>query len=309
MHNVSRLAGIFACAASLAAAGCAGGTGVTPAAGSPTSAAVMSQIKGDSHTLIYMPTVRNAQHIYPQYSNAVYGNGPLLYKPKMYLIFWGFKKAGDPDGVAQLLEQFQSSIGGSTHNEIYVQYKGTKKFIKNPKNQNGSFWADDTDAIPTAPTDQQVAAESLLGVKHFGYDANGSYVVVTATGHSTPGFGTEWCAYHSAVNDTKSQLVSYTNLPYQPDAGSSCGANFISPPSDESGTDEGVTIVEGHEYGESITDPNPPTGYYSNQWGEIGDICAWNGVENDPFAKYSFTSQPMWSNATSSCVQTYSKKK
>src|ERR1700678_241503 len=158
MHNVSRLAGIFACAASLAAAGCAGGTGVTPAAGSPTSAAVMSQIKGDSHTLIYMPTVRNAQHIYPQYSNAVYGNGPLLYKPKMYLIFWGFKKAGDPDGVAQLLEQFQSSIGGSTHNEIYVQYKGTKKFIKNPKNQNGSFWADDTDAIPTAPTDQQVAA-------------------------------------------------------------------------------------------------------------------------------------------------------
>jgi len=126
MHNVSRLAGIFACAATLAAAGCAGGTGVTPATGSPTSATTMSQIQGGSHTLIYMPTVKNAQHVFPQYSNAIYGNGPLLYKPKMYLIFWGFKKAGDPDNVAQLLEQFQSTIGGSTHNEIYVQYRAPR---------------------------------------------------------------------------------------------------------------------------------------------------------------------------------------
>ncbi len=54
-----------------------------------------------------------------------------------------------------------------------------------------------------------------------------------------------------------------------------CGANFISPPKDESGADEGVTIVEGHEYAESVTDPNPPSGWYNNSYGEIGDICAW----------------------------------
>jgi hypothetical protein len=309
MHNVSRLAGIFACAATLAAAGCAGGSGVTPATGSPTAATVMSQIDGNSHTLIYMPTLRNAQKVHPQYSNAVYGGGPLLYKPKMYLIFWGFKKAGDPDKVAPLLEQFQSSIGGSTHNEIYVQYKGTKKFITNPKNQNGNFWMDDKNAIPTSPTDPQVAAESLEGVKHFGYDPNGSYVVVSATGHHTPGFETSWCAYHSAVSDPKGQVVSYTNLPYQPDAGSNCGASIITAPNDETGIDEGVTIVEGHEYGESVTDPQPTSGYYNDSWGEIGDICAWQDIENDPFGKYSWTSQPMWSNATSTCVQDYKKKK
>jgi hypothetical protein len=308
MHNVSRLAGIFACAATLAAAGCAGGSGVTPVTTSPNAVSLVQSIGGNNHA-IYMPTIHNAQQVRPDYSNANYGGGPLLYKPKMYLIFWGFKKAGDPDKVAQLLEQFQSSIGGSAHNEIYVQYKGTKKYITNPKNQNGNYFFDDKNAIPTSPTDGQVAAESLVGVKHFGYNVNGSYVVVTATGHSTPGFGTDWCAYHSSVNGSKNELVSYTNLPYQPDAGQSCGANFITPPSDESGTDEGVTIVEGHEYGESITDPNPPTGYYSNQWGEIGDVCAWTDVENDPFGKYQWSSQPMWSNATSSCVQSYKKKK
>jgi hypothetical protein len=37
-------------------------------------------------------------------------------------------------------------------------------------------------------------------------------------------------------------------------------------------TDEGVTIVEGHEEGESITDPNPPSGWYKGGYGEIPDI-------------------------------------
>jgi hypothetical protein len=307
MHNVSRLAGIFACAATLAAAGCAGSSGVTPANGSPSAPTTLLQSSGLNHKLIYMPTVFNAQKVHPQYSNATYGGGPLLYKPKMYLIFWGFKKAGDPDNVAQLLEAYQGSIGKTAYNNIYTQYKGTKKAIKNPKNQNGGYWFDDKNAIPSVPTDGQVAAESLNGVKQFGYDPNGSYVVVTAHGHASSGFGTSYCAYHSSTSGSGG-IVSYTNLPYIPDANSSCGSNIITPPSDETGADEGVTIVEGHEYGESVTDPDPPSGYYNDQWGEIGDICAWQDIENDPFGKNTFTAQPMWSNATSSCVHSFKKK-
>jgi hypothetical protein len=309
MHNVSRLAGILACAATLAAAGCAGGSGVTPTNGSLSSTPMLSQSAG-VHLTKYMPTVEGARkQAHPLYTNAVYGGGRLLYKPKMYLIFWGFKKAGDPNDVAQLLEAYQSSIGKTAYDNIYTQYKGTKKFIKNPKNQNGSFWFDDKDAIPANPTDGQVAAESLLGVKHFGYDSSGSYVVVTAHGHSSSGFGTSYCAYHSSTQDSKSDLVSYTNLPYIPDAGSSCGASIITPPSDEAAANEGVTIVEGHEFGESITDPDPFSGWTNPQWSEIGDICAWEDIENDPFGSNSFTAQPMWSNATSSCVHSYKKSK
>jgi serine protease len=102
-------------------------------------------------------------------------------------------------------------------------------------------------------------------------------------------------------------MVSYTNLPYMPDAGASCGANYMSPPKGETGTDEGVTIVEGHEYGESISDPNPGAGWYNGEYGEIGDACAWgNYIANDPFGKKEFTSQAMYSNATESCVHSYS---
>jgi hypothetical protein len=305
MHNVSRLAGIFACAATLAATGCAGGSGVTPSS-APAIAGSSNAVL--THQKIYMPIVGNVNNAHPQYSNAVYGGGPLLYKPKMFLIFWGFKAAGDPDGVAPLLESYESSIGGSPYNNIYTQYKGTKKFIKNPKNQNGNFWADDKNAIPSSPTDAQVAAESLLGVKHFGYDANASYVVVTAHDHNISGFGTSYCAYHSSTS-SKGKLVSYTNLPYMPDAGASCGAGIITPPTGETSANEGTTIVAGHEYGESVTDPDPGSGYYSNQWGEIGDICAWQDIENDTFGANQFASQPMWSNATSSCVHSYQKGK
>jgi serine protease len=222
----------------------------------------------------------------------------------MYLIFWGYKAAGDPDKIKALLKKYAKVLGGSPLNNIYTQYYevsgGSTISITNPKKQFGGAWEDDAGGVPAHPTDAQVAAESIRGVAHFGYDPNGSYVVATPHGHSSTGFGTQWCAYHSATM-SNGQLISYTNLPYMPDA-NDCGANTIAPPSDESGIDEGVTIVEGHEYAESVTDPNPPTGWYNGQYGEIGDICAWQDIRNDPFGKKSYTSQPMYSNATQSCV-------
>ncbi len=99
--------------------------------------------------------------------------------------------------------------------------------------------------------------------------------------------------------------MSYTNLPYIPDAGANCGANYLTPPSDETAADEGVTIVEGHMQGDSVTDPDPPSGWQFQGSGDIGDICAWYDIANDPFGAYSYTMQPMFSNATQSCVQSY----
>jgi hypothetical protein len=66
-----------------------------------------------------------------------------------------------------------------------------------------------------------------------------------------------------------------------------------------------VTIVEGTEYGESITDPNPGSGWYSSEYGEIGNLCS--GLHNDRFGNKCYTMKAMYSNATSggSCVQTY----
>jgi hypothetical protein len=186
----------------------------------------------------------------------------------------------------------------------YEIVSGKKIYITNPKGQSGGIWDDEKDAVPAYPTDAQVATEALVGVSHFGYDASGSYIVATPHGRSSQGFGVQWCAYHSETYDA-GKLVSYTNLPYMPDAVANCGADAIKAPKDESRTDEGATIVEGVEYGESVTDPNPGTGWYDFQYGEIGDLCS--GLHNDRFGKKRYTMKAMFSNNTSggSCVQKY----
>jgi serine protease len=318
MKNHSRFAGALALVAAFAVAGCAGNGGVTPSAGSATQPQAHSVLFSDTgwvqkdgvlyHVPHVMVTREAADRTVKRDILLSYGNGPVLVTPTTYLIFWGYTKYHDNNNVKPLLESYVGNMGGSSHNNIYTQYyqiaNGGKVFITNPSSQYAGAWEDDTDSVPLRPTDSQVAAEALRGVAHFGYNANASYVVATPHGRSTSGFRTQWCAYHSATT-SGGKLVSYTNLPYMPDAGANCGANIISPPSDETGADEGVTIVEGHEYGESVTDPNPPSGWYNNQSGEIGDICAWQNILNDPFGSFSYTSQPMFSNATQSCVHSY----
>jgi serine protease len=212
----------------------------------------------------YMATVQQAKTGNKPLITLVYSNGPVLVAPKMYLILWGYGTYGDPNKVGKLLKSYAKNIGGSAYNNIYTQYYmksgTTTTYITNPAKQLGGIWKDNTNAVPAHPTDAQVVAEAVAGVAHFGYDPNGSYVVATPTGHSSSGFGTSYCAYHGATS-SNGKLVSYTNLPYMPDAGGNCGASIISPPSDEAGANEGVTIVEGHEYAESVTDPNPPSGW------------------------------------------------
>ncbi len=316
MYNHSRVAGILGCVAALTIAGCSAGGGVAPTAGSATQSSARDfsfsagWIHKDGiiyHVPHYMVTRGHEPQVKADIVLTYYG-GPVQVTPTVYLIFWNYTKYGDSHGVKSLLENYISSMGGSGHNNVYTQYfedQGSKTvYITNPSNQYGGAWEDDTDRIPSHPTDAQVAAEALKGVAHFGYNANASYVVATAHGHSTSGFATQWCAYHSATSSHGS-LVSYTDLPYMPDGGASCGANIIGPPSDETAADEGVTIVQGHEQGESVTDPNPPYGWYNYQYGEIGDICAWQNIQNDPFGSHSYTMQPMFSNATQSCVHSY----
>jgi hypothetical protein len=317
MHAYSRFAAVFGAVASLATAGCASNGSVTPATSGSQAAPSMVAFAGPGwitkdgisyHVPHYMYGRRTARaaRITPDTTFSYYG-GPVLVAPKVYLILWNFKKYGDPDNVAALLETYFTNMGGSGHNNIYTQYyqtiDGVTSYVTNPASQYAGVWTYKKKA-PTHPTDLQVAKVALAGAAHFGYDRNGSYVVASPYKHD-PAAGAGVCAYHSNVS-ANGHTISYTNLPYMPDLGSDCGANYIAAPPDESGVDEGVTIVEGHEEGESVTDPIVGLGWYNSTYGEIGDICAWQDIANDSFANgSSYTMQPMFSNASQSCVHTY----
>lgn len=325
MQTHSRLVAALGCIATLAMVGCAtNGGGVTPSTSTtlaaPNSVAAIPNGWHEQNGIMwstphYMPTKERAEALAREHHNTApqqlsYYGGAVQTTPSVVLILWGFKKAGDPDQVGPLLKTYQSNMGGSAHNNIYTQYYqgsgASLTYITNPTTQLVKVvnWKK---KVPSAPSEYEMAqvAVKVANKLKLTSGINTSYVVAAPYHHDPSGFLTQgWCAYHSTAK-ANSGTISWTNLPYMPDGGTSCGGNIIGAPSDESAADEGVTIVEGHEQGESVTDPIPGAGWYNGNYGEIGDICAWQNIQNDTFGSYSFTMQPMWSNASQSCVHTY----
>jgi serine protease len=186
--------------------------------------------------------------------------------------------------------------------------------VTNPAGQLGGTW-NDTRAVPSSPTQSQIAAEAVAAASHFGYSATANYMVFTPTGMSSSGFGTRWCAYHSSTS-SGSGTVAYTYMPYVPDAGASCGMNFVNGTSDSFGHGyfDGFSIVGGHEYAEAATDPFPNTGWLDGAGAENGDKCAWiasgqGASQNVTLGANYYAVQSLWSNAfnggAGGCVVTY----
>lgn len=286
--------------ATFAFAGCSNSARVLPVSGSQSTSLAVAPVAHYARPRTQAPAVM------PAFFQVPYLGGAVILAPKVYFDFWGFKKYGDKHKVEPLLIAYAKNMGGSPHNNIETQYyqdrNSIQTYISNPSNQFGGSWEDDA-PVPKVPTDAQVGAEALRAVKHFGYDPNGVYFVQTPHGHNEEAFPVHYCAYHNAAY-YKKKPAAYVYLPYVPDAGAACGAGAVKPPPGESGADEGVTIMAGHEIGESITDPIPSSAWDGPE-GEIADQCSWHGIANEPFGSKMYTSQPMASNADDACVQSY----
>jgi len=202
MYRHSRLVGILGCAASLAIVGCSANSGMTPTSGSAATSFVQHAAPTGPDWIREGKVVYSKPHYFPTREMAAarkvnpdtqftYYGGPLLVNPKTYLILWGYQTYGDPDNVAKLLKTYLKNEGGSKHNNIYTQYyetvSGQNIYVTNPKKQLAGVWDDETDAVPANPTDAQVAAEANVGVTHFGFDPNGSYIVATPNGRNSAG--------------------------------------------------------------------------------------------------------------------------
>ncbi len=185
-----------------------------------------------------------------------------------------------------------SAVGGTPWLATVAQYGGGWS-----GDLLAGTWSDPA-SIPASPSDAQIQAEAVAAAAHFGTgtSVNVQIVVATPTGHSTPGFGTSFCAYHGAV--AADPNITYTDLPYMTDAGSACGEDSVN---GSNGTLDGVSIVEGHELAEVITDPLLTVWYDSGGF-EIGDKCAWTGLADLSTTGGSFAVQPLWSNAANGCV-------
>ena len=249
--------------------------------------------------------------------------GPVETSPKVYISWWGpewntgFSTGGYTSAQAQTYTTgFFGGVGGTSWNNVVTQYcqnvpSGTQScssvsgavYITNPGSQFGGAWTDTT-SVPSSPTQSQIAAAAVRLMQHFGYSANATYLVYTPSGKSMTGFATQWCAWHSSTSSS-SGTVAYGYIPYMPDAGFSCGENFVNATNNSYGNGyfDGFSVVAGHEYSEAETDPHPSSGWVDRNGAENADKCAWSSSSgNISFGGHFYAVQPTWSNANNGCA-------
>ncbi len=239
------------------------------------------------------------------YGGGIDGIGVTSGTPKVYLVFWGTQWgtqstdsggnltfSGDPNSGAPYIQKMFKGLGtgGETWSGVMTQYcdgsgvsTGATSCPSGAAHvgypTSGAFagvWYDNSGAEPSAASGNQLANEAIKAAAHFG-NTNASanryaqYDILSPHGTDPDNYQTQgFCAWHDYNGDSTLSGgaasspygdVSFTNMPYVMDAGSSCGQNFVN----SNGTLDGYSIVNGHEYAETITDQNPAGGWTNTE--------------------------------------------
>ena len=237
---------------------------------------------------------------------------------------------GDAYNTAPLLQGFFKGLGtgSETWSGVMTQYcegvatastscPGSAPHVGYPTGGAlAGVWADEAAAAPAQASGNGIGAEAVTAAAHFGNTTSASnrntqYVILSPSGTHPDGFntpGANWCAWHDYTGDTTLSggavsspygQLAFTNMPYVIDMGTSCGSSFVNAGS--AGATDGVSIVEGHEYAETITDQLPSGGWTDTTGYENGDKCAWissgqGASQNITLSTGSYAVQSTWSN-------------
>jgi serine protease len=300
--------------------------GVVPMRGHPSASKTLSAGSGN---LLYqggvggVGVVTGAPRVYLVFWGSQWGSPATNSRGDVTL-------TGDPSSMAPDLQEFMKGLGtaGETWSGVMTQYcQGASKgaqacpvgvtHVSYPAGGVlAGVWVDGSSAAPPQANGHQIGVEALSAASHFANttetaNRNVQYVIVSPAGTHPDGFNTssaQFCAWHDStgdstltggsVNSSYGQLV-FTNLPYVTDAGKSCGQGAVN--SGSAGALDGVTIVEGHEYAETLTDPYPASGWSDGSGNENGDKCAWitsgaGASQNLTLSTGSFAVQSTWAN-------------
>jgi hypothetical protein len=253
--------------------------------------------------------------------------------PNVYLVFWGWDSTdnpfGDPTGESTYLTNFLNGLytSGEHWHDSTLQYcqgvaKGAtscpagSQFVGSPTAPmlgagNTHVWFDNTPAeaetylpVTVHGVGNGIPGEAYKAAVHFGNttvasNKNSQYIIALPPKRWPVGFGAYYCAYHS-WDTTAAGNVAFTVLPYMSDFAATCGAGSVN--TGVQGTRDGISIVAGHEYAETITDQFPSGGWLNSSGEENGNICAWTGLHNITLPTGTFAVQPLYSNSAHGCV-------
>ena len=244
--------------------------------------------------------------------------------------------SGDPSGEAPYLQEMFKGLGTGSEqwSGVMTQYcqgvsagaqtcPATAPHVAYPHGGAlAGVWVDESAASPAQATGHQLAQEAVDAAAHFGNttvasNRDASYVILSPPGTHPDGFdtqsGQDFCAWHDWNGDSTLSGggavpspggdVAFTNMPYVTDAGVNCGASFVNSGSNRNL--QGVSIVAGHEYAETITDQNPAGGWVDLGGEETADKCAWLQTGTGQVALLTlptgtFAMQGSWANNANS---------
>lgn len=225
-----------------------------------------------------------------------YYGGPVQHTLSVYLDFWGSQWNNDANGVKSYMTNLFNGLGTSsdhwsTVTSQYTDYSGGHPSFGGAVLRG--VWSHNTVSAPGSASASQISSEANTAAGHFGVSgSNVQIVVLSPSGTHPDGFpNSGFCAWHDYNGN-----VPYTNMPYVLDAGSGCGEYAV-----QSALD-GFSIVEGHEYAETATDPEPSSGWLASDGEENGDLCAWQNLGTISLPTGTFAMQPTWSDAVNGCA-------
>jgi serine protease len=255
--------------------------------------------------------------------------------------------SNDPSGEAAYVQALFKGLGtnGDPWSRVMTQYCQTSSTVTVPfksrtcpsgaplvPNPTGGtlagVWYDNVSS-PAKATGHNLGVQAVAAATHFGnttpaLNRDASYIILSAHGTDPDQYVQQnFCAWHDYTGDSLlsggavTQHASYgqlafTNMPYVTDVGVNCGEHFVR--TDAAGRLDGVSIVVGHEYAETITDQEPPFGWVNqnpksvDDGDEVADECAWRtpGTSGGAFklslATGTFAMQTIWSNTAGGCA-------
>jgi hypothetical protein len=219
-----------------------------------------------------------------------YRGGPLLTAVQIFTFCWGAAWQAQPQaGLAQQINQFFDYVVNSALLDQMAEYSVAGKAIG-----HGAHIGTTTLAAPApGPSVLDSAIQQLIQQEISTNSTvpqptpNSLYFVFLPPGVSVSLGGgsscTTFCGYHSDINGQ----IFYAVMPY-PDCTGCAGALTVL---------DAITSTTSHELCEAITDPIPGQGWYDDNNGEIGDICAWQTKKLG-----AYTVQLEWSNKAGRCI-------
>jgi hypothetical protein len=217
-----------------------------------------------------------------------YRGGPLLPAVQVFNFFWGTAWQGLQAGLVQEINQFFDFVLTSALMDQLAEYSVPGSSIGHGSRAGAVILSTDPPSA-IADTDiqkliqQEISSDAAVPQP----TPNSLYYVFLPPGVTVTLDGSascsNFCGYHSDINGT----MFYAVMPY-PDCSGCTGTLAVL---------DALTSTSSHELCEAITDPVPGQGWYDDQNGEIGDICAWKTKQLG-----SYTVQLEWSNSAGSCV-------